>query len=403
MITDYFKLAVRNIRKRKLRSWLTLIGIFISVAVIFILISLSLGLQGAIEEQFQMLGSDKLFIQPKGSFGPPGSGGAVSLTIEDVNIVEKINGVKSVSYITIGNAKVEFNHEARYLMIAGIPSDGLDLYMESGAMSIEGGKNLQDKETGKIIVGYDFKYNAIFDKIVNPGSKLIINDKEFEVNGIVSRIGNPSDDKNIIMNIEDFKVLFNSGERADVIFVQIESGENIRDVASRIELKLRKFRGTSEKNQDFTILTPEELLKSFQTILMIITAFLISIAGISLIVGAVGIANTMYTSVIERTREIGVMKAIGAKNSDILSIFVIEAGMIGMIGGIIGVIIGIGVVKIVEYIAINQLGTTLLRAAIPAYLVVGCILFSFAIGSLSGFFPARQASRIKVVDALRYE
>ena len=163
------------------------------------------------------------------------------------------------------------------------------------------------------------------------------------------------------------------------------------------------FRHVNDKTIDFTILTPEELLNSFGAILTIITAFLISVAGISLIVGAIGIANTMYTSVLERTKEIGVMKAIGARNSDILLIFVIEAGLIGAVGGLIGVLIGIGFSKSVEYIAVHQLGTNLLKAALPWYLIFGCIFFSFLIGAVSGILPARQASRIKVVDAIRYE
>jgi putative ABC transport system permease protein len=205
------------------------------------------------------------------------------------------------------------------------------------------------------------------------------------------------------MKYDDFKVLFNSGDRVDYIVVQINEGDNIKDVAAAVEKKLRTFRGVNEKTQDFSILTPEELLNSFQSILVIITAFLISVAGISLVVGAIGIANTMYTSVLERTKEIGVMKAIGARNSDILLIFVIEAGLIGMVGGILGVALGIGVSKAMEYVAINQLGTNLLRAAIPPYLVIGCIFFAFIIGAVSGILPARHASKIKVVDAIRYE
>jgi len=403
MIKDYFKLAIRNIRKRKLRSWLTLIGIFVSVAVIFILISLSLGLQGAIEEQFRQLGTDKFFIQPKGMAGAPGAGGAVSFSLEDVRVVEKVQGVKSVSYMVAGNAKVEFDDKTRYFMVAGIDSEGLNLYMESGTMSILEGKSIDDSSSGKIIVGWDYKYNKVFDKPVEAGDKLILNGKEFKVNGIIERIGNPQDDKNIIMTIEDFKLLFNSGDRVDYIIVQIEEGEDIKEVAQKVEDKLKKFRDVDDKTIDFTISTPEELLQSFGTILTVITAFLLSVAGISLIVGAIGIANTMYTSVLERTQEIGVMKAIGAKNSDILLIFVIESGLIGMVGGIMGVILGIIVSKIVEFIAIYQIGTNLLKAAIPIYLVVGCILFAFVIGAFSGFLPARQASKIKVVDALRYE
>jgi putative ABC transport system permease protein len=187
------------------------------------------------------------------------------------------------------------------------------------------------------------------------------------------------------------------------MIVQIESGNNIKEVADRVEKKLMKFRNVDEENVDFTIMTPEELLRSFNVILVVITSFLISVGSISLIVGGIGIANTMYTSVLERIREIGIMKAVGARNKDIILIFVIESGLIGMIGGIMGVGFGILISKTIEFIAVNQLGTTLLKAATPVYLIAGCVLFAFIIGAFSGVMPARQASKIKVVDALRYE
>jgi putative ABC transport system permease protein len=195
----------------------------------------------------------------------------------------------------------------------------------------------------------------------------------------------------------------NLSERVDVILIQVKEGENVTEVSKEIEKSLRRYRGITEKTQDFTVSTPEELLESFQIILKIITAFLVSIAGISLVVGAVGIANTMYTSVVERTREIGVMKAIGAKNSDIAQIFLIESGLLGLVGGIIGVILGYLISKIVEIVAVNQLNTNLLQVASPWYLVTGCLFFGFAIGALSGVFPAIQASKTNIVDALRYE
>jgi putative ABC transport system permease protein len=144
-------------------------------------------------------------------------------------------------------------------------------------------------------------------------------------------------------------------------------------------------------------------LSSFDAILNIITVFLVGIAAISLLVGGIGIMNTMYTSVLERTKEIGTMKAVGAKNSDILWIFLFESGLIGFIGGFMGVLLGYGISKTVEIIAITTLNTTLLRAAVPAYLIFGCLGFAFLIGALSGTIPALMASKLKPVDALRYE
>lgn len=403
MISDYFTLAFRNIRKRKLRSWLTLVGIFISIATIFVLIALSLGLQGAVEEQFRLLGTDKFFIQPRGQLAGPGTGGAVELTQDDLDVVEKVTGVKELSPWTGASAKIEFNDEVRYVTVVGIDLETSDLFMETGAYKAEEGRVLKEGDQEDIMIGSQFKHNNLFKKPVTAGDKILINDHEFDVKGILNPIGNPGDDRLIYMSMEDFRPLFGIPERIDTIVVQVESGEDVQEVAEKTEKKLRSSRDVTEKTQDFTILTPEELLESFGTILNIITGFLLGVAGISLIVGGIGIANTMYTSVVERRKEIGVMKAVGAKNSDIILIFLIESGLLGLVGGIIGVILGIAIGKGIEYIAINQLGTTLLAVSFPVWLIVGCLAFAFLAGALSGTLPAMQASRVKPTEALRYE
>jgi putative ABC transport system permease protein len=402
-LKEYLRIGIINIKHRQLRSGLTLIGVFISVAVIFILISLSLGLQFAIEEQFRQLGTDKLTIMPKGGMSSTGSTGAIVFTEDDFEVVKKVTGVMRATYFITGSAKVEYNKEQRYFAVYAIPAEGMELWMESGSLKFDEGRLYGPDERGSILMGYDYKYNQVFNKPIDSGSKVVINGKEFEVKGIMTKVGNPQDDKNIYMNTEDFRELFNEPDKIDYMMVQVESGQDIDDMASKVELKLRRFRGLDEKTQDFIILTPEQLLNSFKSVLAIITAFLLAVAAISLIVGGIGIANTMYTSVLERTKEIGIMKAIGAKNSDILLIFVIEAGLIGMLGGVLGVVLGYGVAKSIEYIAVVRFGTDLLKAAAPWYLVAGCIIFAFLIGVLSGLMPSKHASGIKTVDALRYE
>ncbi len=143
-------------------------------------------------------------------------------------------------------------------------------------------------------------------------------------------------------------------------------------------------------------------MESFQVILNIIQIFLIGIAAISLVVGGIGIMNTMYTSVLERTKEIGIMKSIGAKNSDILIIFLIESGILGLIGGLIGIILGMSFSKLIE-LGAKLAGYGMIQVSFPLLLILGTLLFSFLIGTISGVLPARQASKLKPVDALRYE
>ncbi|MCX6751050.1 MAG: ABC transporter permease, partial [Candidatus Pacearchaeota archaeon] len=395
MILDYFKLSFGNLKRKKLRSGLTVVGILISIAIIFFLISMSLGLKQAVGEQFKILGSDKFFIMPKGQLGAPGTGGAASLTEEDVKVVEKLPGVKDISYATAGNAKVEFQTKIRYFMIAGIPLDKMRLYTESTNLKLDEGRVLKSGDGGVAMIGYDYKYSNVFNKPVKTGDRLTINGQEFRVVGVLARIGNPQDDKNILIPSEDFKELFNSSDRVDQIVVQVINEKELKQIADLAKEKLMRFRGVKEKTIDFTIMTPEELLASFGIILNIITAFLLGVAGISLVVGGIGIMNTMYTSTLERTKEIGTMKAIGARNSDILSIFVIEAGLLGFVGGAIGVVLGAGLAKAVEYIAITQLNTTLLKAATPFYLFAGCLGFAFFAGVIAGMLTAYQASKLK--------
>ncbi len=403
MISDFTKLAVRNFKKRKLRSFLTLLGILISISTIFVLISLSLGLNEVVKEQFQELGADKFFIQPKGQLGPPGTEAAVMLTEDDVKVVEKVQGVKDASYWTVGNAKVEFNKEIRFVSIMGVNLERSDLFYTVYTADPEEGRVLKEGDSNDITIGSQYKYNNFFSKPVQLGDKIKINEREFKVKGIMDSVGNPPDDRAITMPEDQFRVLFSIPERIDAIAVQVEENLDINIIADNTEKKLRRSRDVTEKTQDFTILTPEEVLESFGSVLDIVTSFLLGVAAISLLVGGIGIANTIYTSVLERTREIGVMKAVGAKNASILLIFLIESGFLGFLGGILGVLFGIIAVKSIEYYAVNFLATTLLKAAIPLYLVIGCLAFSFLIGAVSGLWPAYKATKIKPIEALRYE
>jgi len=404
MIQDYFTLAIRNLVKKRLRSSLTIIGIFISIATIFVLISLSIGLNNAIKDQFDQLGADKFFIMPKGQAGF-GGGGAVELTNEDVKTIERVSGVKEVVGFNMGNAKITYRKKSRYYMVMGLPSERklLDMTLEAFNVKVDEGRFLREGDAKKIVLGYSYKYANLYDRPVKVGDTITLNDVEFDVVGILTQIGNPQDDQQVYITFNDAKVLFNSKERVDYIAVQIKEGQDIKTVAADTKRKLMNFRDVTEKTIDFDLYTPEELLNSFATILNIVTAFLLGVAAISLLVGAVGIANTMYTSVLERTKEIGVMKAIGAKNSDILTIFMIESGILGLVGGVLGISLGFIVGKIVEYIAVTQLQTTILKIATPWYLVLGCMLFAFLAGAISGLLPARQASKIKPADTLRYE
>lgn len=402
MISDFTILAFRNIKNRKLRTFLTLIGIVIAIATIFTLISVSIGLNQAVQSTFEELGTDKFFVQSATSFSQIGSE-AVKLTTEDAKVISRVSGVKQVSSAIIATAKIEFNNEFRFVSAIGIDEVGVDLYFESGGYKILLGKNLQKGDSNAVVLGSQYYLNSLLKRPITPGDTVLINDNKFKVKGILDTTGSPPDDKQIYMTEETFREFFNVTDRVDSIVVQVDNKDEVKAVANRVEKKLFYSRNVDEKTKDFSVLTPEDLLKTVGSILNIITAFLLGVAAISMLVGGIGIANTMFTSVLERTKEIGVMKAIGAQNKDILLIFLIEAGILGILGGTIGVAFGAVVVKVIEIIAVSSLGTNLLQAAYPWYLILGCLAFAFVVGAISGLYPAYHATKIRPVEALRYE
>jgi len=165
---------------------------------------------------------------------------------------------------------------------------------------------------------------------------------------------------------------------------------------------LRKHKDIDEGKETFYIQSFEQVIEQFSTVLVVINAILVLIALISLIVAGVNIMNTMYTAVLERTPEIGVMKAIGARNSDIMFIFLVESGILGLVGGTLGIAFGYFIAKIGEA-ALAGAGYAAFYPIFPWQLTVGCLAFAFLVGSLAGLLPAKQASKLKPVDALRYE
>lgn len=403
MLKDYFKLAYQNAKKRKVRSWLTMLGIFIGIAAVVALISLSQGLQSAIAEQFVHLGSDKIIIQGVSSgFGPPGTGVEVPLTVEDKGVIEKVKGVDTVVGRLIRSAKMEFGDEIRYSYIISMPEDSeeIKLAIEANNYKIKQGRLLRKGDKYKVMVGIDFAED-FFDNSLELRDRIKIEDVDFKVVGILKKSGNPQQDTSLVIPEAAFREILDIEEDYDLIPAKVGAGEDVAVVTESVKKELRKHRDVEEGKEDFTIETPEDILATLKTILIIVQGVLVGIAAISLIVGGIGIMNTMYTSVLERTKEIGVMKAVGARNREILSLFIIESGLLGLVGGVIGVSLGFGISKLIEYVAFRIYESFLIRADISLPLLVGALLFAFVVGAISGVLPAKQAAGLKPVDALR--
>ncbi len=406
MIRDYFALPWKEIKQRKLRSWLTLLGVFIGIAAIISLISLGQGLQNAISGQLSALGNDKLFLTAKGSALTAGlSIDAVKITDKDLDVVRGVSVVKQAAGFIYSTSKIEFNDQAHYFFVYGFPSDPEDSALINSAQSykILNGRELQKSDKYKVVLGYEHTNPDHFGKVAEVGDKILIHDKEFKVVGIWQKTGSPPDDHAVTIPLDTYKEIFNKKDELGMIIIQVKDGDQVSAAAEEVTKELRKFRNQKEGEEDFSIQTPEQLTASFSTILDIVQIVLIGIAAISLLVGGVNITNSMYTSILQRTKEIGVMKAIGAKNSHILSLFLVESGFYGLGGGIIGVILGVGFAKLVEFIMKIFMGTNFLVVEINWWLIVGTLIFSFLVGCISGIAPAWKASKLNPVDSLRYE
>jgi putative ABC transport system permease protein len=194
--------------------------------------------------------------------------------------------------------------------------------------------------------------------------------------------------------------MFNATDEYSTIFSSVKEGYSVAKAAEDIKKALRKERGDKEGEETFSVQTTEQVVTGFGAILGTVQIVFVGIAAISLIVGGVGIMNSMYTSVLERTRQIGIMKAVGARNSDILGMFVVEAGMLGMIGGLLGVAGGTGLSLLFNWVADNMLNISF-KAVVSLQLVAGALAFAFIIGMISGFFPARRAASMKPTEAMR--
>jgi len=403
-LKEYFHIAVRNITTRSLRSWLTIFGIIIGVFLIIVLLSLSEGLKATINEQLQALGGEMVMVMPGGDediFSSMMFGGA-KLERQDIEAIEKAKGVDTVIGYSYTGTPARYEDEAKQIAIAG-----LDPWKESlEIMSIFQGWDLADGrwpvKENEVLIGQVIA-NDIFSKKVKPGLEMVIKGRTFIITGILKSLGSKQDDSIVYMSMNVYQDL--TGEKrgtAAYAIVKLEEGADENVVAEDIEDALSKTRkrrfGTDEA--DFSVITSEKMGDLAGNILGIIQLVIFLFASVAIVVGGIGITNSMFTSVRERTKEIGLMKAIGAKNSAVLTIFLFEAGIVGFTGGIGGTILGAGLAKGIElYGQAHPL--FYFTASITPGLIIFGLVFSFFVGCISGLIPARAAAKLKPVEALR--
>ena len=407
-LVDVFLYAWKNLRTTKLRSYLTIIGVVIGVMALVTVTAISDGVQDDIKDQLAAFGTDKMFIVPiditsgsSRSFASGFSQGATSgkLFQKDADAIAAIPGVKSIARMVYGRTSVEFKKKAITATIYGSDASFLDQW--DNYMEIESGRMYKDSETGVVLLGNDAA-NEMFGKDqIAVGNILVINGNDYRVVGILKKIGtslSTADDSSIYIPFEDGKEEFKSQlskNEIQFISLQISEGYEVNSIKDAIESKLIAYHKVKSDEKDFTVVTSDVINETIGSVISALGIFLFFITMIATLVGAVGIMNTMFMGVLERVREIGVLKAVGATQNDILLIFVSEAAILGFIGGTIGLAIG----AMILFIA-GQFGVPY---SLSPRIILFAFIFSAFVGSVAGFIPARQAARLDPVDALRYE
>ncbi|MDD5133503.1 MAG: ABC transporter permease [Candidatus Nanoarchaeia archaeon] len=414
-----FQLALNIFIHSKLRSWLTIIGIVIGIAAVVSIISISLGAQQQLEERLGSLGADVLTVTKGmqramgggfgGGEGGPGEGRGSSissttesknLTARDVTVIKATPNVKLVMGQISGTADIAYS--GKTVKDAKVNGVDISIWKDITTDTIDSGRFLTKGDSYSVVIGKNVA-GTVFGKEVSLNNKILIAGKSFNVVGILEEGSSyyiPIDIARAILEDVGEKD-FNS------ISVKIADVDISNQTVSDITKKLMLSRGIlQEKNKDFTVSNPEAMQETMKETMSTMTLFLGAIAAISLIVGAIGIANTMFTSVLEKTKEIGIMKAIGTRNIDIMIIFLLNSGLIGLIGGIGGVILGIIASSSINSLAGTSSGMArgmFSSSAVNIQLIVGALLFSMIIGMIAGAIPAYRASKLNPVDALRYE
>ena len=404
-LQDALVYAVKNLTQRSLRSWLTILGMVIGVISIVVILSISEGFNRDINTQISSFGADMMFVYPISDIGTTLSGGSASLMQTsgklrqaDVDDIKNIPGVKNVARSLFGRASLSFKGKNITAFIIGADREFFDMYPDY--IQVESGREFKEGERNVVFFGADAATDYFGKDKVETGSVVQINGKNYRVVGVAKRIGtslSKSDDSQIYVSFEDGKDLFAGQMLEDevgAIMIQVDPGFDPEDIKISIEHKLADNHHLKIDDLDFSVITSKQISDIVGTVLLSIQIVLAAVALIASLVGAIGIANTMFMNVLERFREIGILKSVGATQREILLLFLVESAIIGFAGGLIGLILGYGTLQLL--VALFNV-PVFLRLRIVAFVFI----FSVGTGVLAGFLPAWRAAKLDPVDALR--
>lgn len=395
---EIIRLALDSIWRNKTRSGLTMLGVVIGVSAVILLVSLGQGLQKFITASFEELGTNVIVIFPgqfdleQGIQGPPNFAGS-KFTLRHVEEINKLGGpVDSAAGSIELPAAVKYRGKSKYTTIAGISYE----YSSIRNLVIEKGRNITSSDVTlerKVVVLGEGIANELFGAANPVGKEITLGEEKMEVIGVLKEIGG----SNFRFDINNFVAIpITTSQRVfgdDSVQLITVKAKDKEEIPQAITL-LKSYLSREFSEDDYSVVDQSSLVSTINDILSVITTALGGIAAISLIVGGVGIMNIMLVSVTERTREIGLRKAVGAKPENILTQFLIEAVVLSGVGGIIGILIGaVGAVILNQFIA----------TSVSLWSVVLAFGVSAGVGIAFGVMPAMRAARLDPIDALRYE
>jgi len=416
-IAQAFLEALESLSGNKLRSGLTVLGIVIGVAAVIAMLAVGNGAQASITGSITSIGTNLLFVfrgSPESQQGPGGGRGSGNndrpLTLADAEAISDpfaAPSVESVAPAIQGNGVLSFGGENSSTTISGVTPD----YSTVRNLELAEGEFInQEHMLGRmsvVVLGPEAA-DTIFgrhDGVV--GETIRIENQPFRVIGVLvarggGAFGSEDGEAYIPFTTAQARLLKRSSrDQVDILFVQATTAESVTQASDEIANILRQRHRTPIGADDFTVFTQQDFLQTFETITGVLTIFLGGIAGISLLVGGIGIMNIMLVSVTERTREIGLRKALGARRRDIVIQFLTESSLLSLIGGIIGIIFG----WLISF-AVGQIAAANDTAFIPIVggdAVLLATVFSAAVGLFFGIYPANRAAGLEPVEALRYE
>jgi putative ABC transport system permease protein len=390
---ELFLLAIEALKRNLARTLLTMLGIIIGIGSVITVISLGEGTTASIVDQISSFGANVITVQPgKNKRGPGGASSTVTtLSEDDVKAIEKLNKVVEVSGMINKNKTITSDGESEATTVKGVEES----YDEIQSLSLDQGMFFdegQARAASRVVVLGDELVEELFgEKAQVVGETVRIEAKTFRIVGVIDE-----NSEALIPLKTAQKILFGQ-DHLDSISVAAENGDEVEGLMKEIEdVLMLEHEIEKAEEVDFSLRSAQEMISTINQVTGTLTAMLSGIAAISLLVGGIGIMNIMLVTVTERTKEIGLLKAIGAKSKDVLTQFLIEAVVLTLFGGLIGMMVGIGI----TYLVSSMIKVPFLVSLSSVALAIGV---SGGVGILFGWYPASRAAKLHPIDALRYE